>query len=285
VIKGMEMFWNAPTESYGLAKPKSSEQYELVVRWSLSQLPKKCGTAEEVFSTVKEYGWPELKKGNTREALICKNTITKILYEHFVEKSIDEKGEAVFCLGDEEDENVDVEEEGHTDVDPKSSSCSKHRTEEGCTEDSFSTRIARKHNSDQADELRRPERKPKREIRKKLAEIDSAVWQLSSSSNSVEDEASEEGSHQTPTVPKKEKKISLPSSLASRGRRWVRFACEKHRREHARCPDNCPMRKKSYVEEEIVDDENTPDDMETESLDLKDTIHAEEEVIVDESSL
>jgi len=39
----------------------------------------------------------------------------------------------------------------------------------------------------------------------------------------------------------------------ARGRRWVRFACEKHRKEHSRCPDNCPMRKGSYdgMDEEI----------------------------------
>jgi hypothetical protein len=26
--------------------------------------------------------------------------------------------------------------------------------------------------------------------------------------------------------------------------RWPRFACDKHRREHAKCPDNCPLRPK-----------------------------------------
>lgn len=32
-----------------------------------------------------------------------------------------------------------------------------------------------------------------------------------------------------------------------KGRRWMRFACEKHRREHTKCSENCPMRKITYT--------------------------------------
>jgi len=44
---------------------------------------------------------------------------------------------------------------------------------------------------------------------------------------------------------------TIPSSKIGRkrGRRWIRFACERHRREHAKCPDNCPMRKDEFTAE------------------------------------
>ncbi len=32
-----------------------------------------------------------------------------------------------------------------------------------------------------------------------------------------------------------------------KGRRWLRFACEKHRREHTKCSENCPHRKITYT--------------------------------------
>jgi hypothetical protein len=39
---------------------------------------------------------------------------------------------------------------------------------------------------------------------------------------------------------------SPSSSTETKGKRprWPRFACDKHRREHAKCPDNCPLRPK-----------------------------------------
>jgi hypothetical protein len=37
------------------------------------------------------------------------------------------------------------------------------------------------------------------------------------------------------------------SDKRKKGRRWLRFACEKHRREHTKCSDNCPHRKVTYT--------------------------------------
>lgn len=37
------------------------------------------------------------------------------------------------------------------------------------------------------------------------------------------------------------------SDDSSKGRRWVRFACERHRKEHAKCPENCPNRMKQEM--------------------------------------
>jgi len=48
-----------------------------------------------------------------------------------------------------------------------------------------------------------------------------------------------------------------PKYNNSSGRRWVRFACEKHRREHSRCPDNCPMRRKYSESDVTVEDYHT----------------------------
>jgi len=44
-------------------------------------------------------------------------------------------------------------------------------------------------------------------------------------------------------------KLKPKSSDQNEGRRWVKFACEKHRREHARCPDTCAMRKNNNIED------------------------------------
>jgi len=303
IIKGMEMFWNAPTESYCLPKPKSPDQYLEVVRWSLSQLPKKSGTAEEVLTAMKDYGWPELKKGNTREALICKNTISKILCENFVEKSQNEKGESIFSMTEDEEEAVDIDEDGIPDEESKARSCSKHTPEEKCISDcpfrKNSQTIARKRDMEvepTRESLRlREEKKPKREVRRRTLSSEENPDNLEETwwPNGTEDESSPlEGSEATTVVRKKPNNItkkslssSSPSSLAQhnngRGRRWVRFACEKHRREHARCPDNCPMRKKSYVEDDLADD-----DMEVESQELKGSPKGtEEEVILDEFAL
>jgi len=225
---------------------------------------------------VKEYGWPELKKGNTREALICKNTISKILYEHFLEKSVNQNEEAIYSLSEEEEE-IHIEEEGVADIDSKARNCPKHNPEDLCPQDCPSRKnTARKRDSDHEEGPKpkklREERVSKRELRKKL-ESETIL------KNIVEDEASEE-------VSSAHKRITAPKKATSRGRRWIRFACEKHRREHARCPDNCSMRKKSYVEEEeSIDDEATPDDMESESQSVCLHNTCEEEVIIDESSL
>lgn len=36
---------------------------------------------------------------------------------------------------------------------------------------------------------------------------------------------------------------STPRERKGKGRRFMRFACDKHRREHVKCPENCPLRK------------------------------------------
>jgi hypothetical protein len=267
MIKGMEMFWNSPTESYGLQKPKTIEEYNMVVRWSLAQLPKKSGTAEEVFSTLKEFGWPELKKGNTREALICKNTIAKLLYEQFVELSQNEKGEAIFAfnsdgeymqvavdMGEEEigefgDEEAKIRG-GHNSI--------RHRTNDYLPESAFIAKANELNRHFRNQEIRR------RETRRRT----SSSFEGSIEGSWREDDLMEEpfdGNQRdlafSPTNRKRQNaagagaKFSASKEGKGRGRRWVRFACEKHRREHARCPDNCVMRKKSYI-----DDSSIPED-------------------------
>eukprot|EP01119_Soliformovum_irregulare_P008160 TRINITY_DN2110_c0_g1_i1.p1 TRINITY_DN2110_c0_g1~~TRINITY_DN2110_c0_g1_i1.p1 ORF type:complete len:210 (+),score=40.63 TRINITY_DN2110_c0_g1_i1:197-826(+) len=47
--------------------------------------------------------------------------------------------------------------------------------------------------------------------------------------------------------PSLKKKVASPPPV-EKGRRWIRFACEKHRKEHARCPDNCVFRKEEDIE-------------------------------------
>lgn len=48
-----------------------------------------------------------------------------------------------------------------------------------------------------------------------------------------------------------------------KGRRWMRFACEKHRREHTKCSENCPMRKITYT---LSQEEKVGFEMEGEEL-------------------
>lgn len=38
---------------------------------------------------------------------------------------------------------------------------------------------------------------------------------------------------------------SVPREKKGKGRRFMRFACDKHRREHVKCPENCPLRKQN----------------------------------------
>jgi len=38
-----------------------------------------------------------------------------------------------------------------------------------------------------------------------------------------------------------------PNSKSKKGRRWLRFACEKHRKEHTKCGENCPSRRITYT--------------------------------------
>jgi len=41
---------------------------------------------------------------------------------------------------------------------------------------------------------------------------------------------------------------SKDAQKKGKGRRFMRFACDKHRREHVKCPDNCPLRKQNREE-------------------------------------
>jgi len=51
--------------------------------------------------------------------------------------------------------------------------------------------------------------------------------------------------------------VQSTSSYAddSKGRRWVRFACERHRKEHAKCPENCANRVKHELSMACADAE------------------------------
>jgi hypothetical protein len=209
LVSGLELIWNPPTDSYCLQKPRTTDQYTSVVSWSLSQLPQKRGTIEDVFGTLKENGWPELKKGNSREANSTKNFISKLLREQFVEQTHNERGEPVYSLT----ESVEEPE---------------------AEQDSLDSRF---------DE----------------AEISPPVHRKKGASNSS-------------------RKATAKDS--GRGRRWVRFACEKHRKEHARCPDNCAMRKKSYNN----DDNTSRDDMEEDTSEVDDSKSQDGEIIIDELS-
>jgi hypothetical protein len=44
---------------------------------------------------------------------------------------------------------------------------------------------------------------------------------------------------------KKSESVSPSTETKAKRPRWPRFACDKHRREHAKCPDNCPFRPKT----------------------------------------
>jgi len=287
IIKGIEMFWNPPTESYGLAKPKSSEQYERVIRWSLEQLPKHVGTTEEVFTILKQYGWPELKKGNTREALICKNTIGKILLDQLEEKTVNES----HCSSslDQSSEGAEIEDE---EVDERLVACSKHIQEDTCSRDCpfRSTNVVSHKTRDEleedfrnlrADTKARDNRKAKREMYRTPSLLsdetpEEAWWETTDDFQEIQNVVQKK----LTGAPKKASGSSTTTNNTTKengkGRRWVRFACEKHRREHARCPDNCPLRKKSYVDDEANDDE-----MEIESQSKERSV---EDVIVDEST-
>jgi hypothetical protein len=291
VVKGIEMFWNPPTASYGIQKPKSPDQYTVLVSWSLSQLPRKSGTIEDVFSTVKENGWPELKKGNSRETISARNTITKILCDHFVEKTQNEKGESIYTLTEaafEHGSNVDEDIIGSELIAP-AWSCTKHQLGDcnaNCSYRRKGVSTRRREIHDLQDGLGVRESKTKRETRHNtplIAEDPAEEVEPEEIQNDIS-EATRDNSPATP--PKIRKKVNSGATKkaakeSGRGRRWVRFACEKHRREHARCPDNCIMRKKSYVN----DDNTIDEDMDEDSADFDDSkSQGEDEIIVDESS-
>jgi len=37
------------------------------------------------------------------------------------------------------------------------------------------------------------------------------------------------------------------SDIANKSKRWIRFACEDHRKKHVKCPENCANRKAEFV--------------------------------------
>jgi len=37
------------------------------------------------------------------------------------------------------------------------------------------------------------------------------------------------------------------AEIANKSKRWIRFACEDHRKKHVKCPENCPNRKTEFV--------------------------------------
>jgi len=163
-----------------------------------------------------------------------------------------------------------------------SSPCSRHHPgecdDQCCFRYKYSARKSRKE-----------DRKPKRETsQRKIAVAEDAADVASQQELSdINDDQLKEGPVSSPVSRRKLSNGSVRKTSPgardsnSRGRRWVRFACEKHRREHARCPDNCPMRKKSYVAEEP--DDAIDDDMDVEALQEAKSL-GEEEVIIDEGS-
>jgi len=40
---------------------------------------------------------------------------------------------------------------------------------------------------------------------------------------------------------------STAADNANKSKRWIRFACEEHRKKHVKCPENCPNRKTEFV--------------------------------------
>lgn len=227
IIKGIQMHWNPMSESYGLPRPKSSSDYLLISKWAMLQLSKKTGTLSDVFAVIKKFGWSELTSGNLREELLCKTLVGRTMEndKEFTSLLVNDGGEKVFTI-----------RESETMQNGERSFCGNHPR--GCPEDCPL----------KVDEIGINGRRIRESRRRAVL---------------VTDETSEDwwsGSEDSFVKSPKSKKTNRKKT--EKGRRWVRFACEKHRREHARCPDNCPLRKESYSDEET----NSIDAMDTETF-------------------
>jgi len=270
--------FNRKTKESQLIRPTSDQDFVEVTRWAVQQLPNEEGTLNQIYSIVQENGWKELKRGTSREANICKNAVKLVLHKHFVGISQTDAGETIFACetvkisdqlrlikGSKPNRRIrshpetDIQEKEHDDDDllPKKR-VTRILT---MTTDSQGAKDQIDDTTLQSDFV------VHRKKRRKVHVSDSAT-QPQSISLAMENHTENHQNHPVEMqgtsginelnhfeVVAEDELCSPSNNLKSR--RWYRFACERHRKEHSKCPENCPWRNQQQCEEQHTQTTNS----------------------------
>jgi len=236
---------------------RTAADYVELINWALQQLPKKRGTAEQVFQKLKEQGF--LKITNIRAVIFYKNLISDALGNYFLERSHTERGDVIY-EADPEDEEESYMEDGRNEEDSvlpdrmdtdKSANCTKHRysvikCSVDCPFRPHNVVLQKQKEKEAVERDREKRARAERKARREQSKPDDWI----NDTPLDDDKKLRKTKPKQPANQEEQTRHFNTNNNNSSGRRWIRFACEKHRREHSRCPDNCPMRKKSFYEPE-----------------------------------
>lgn len=216
----IQLVYQPTTKFFELPKPVEVEDYVQILKWAFLQLPALQGTFEDIFSVIRKNGWKELRNGTPREILLCKKNFLKYLENTFQLKGVDTNGEHIY-----------FSQEFNTELSSENEKLAK--------------KIMQKRRGRPA-ALETLSPSPSSDFTQ--SPINSAPGSpVSSLVNSMEpafpfigDEYYEDEEPGSPNYYENEK-------ARKKGRRWLRFACEKHRKEHTKCGENCPSRRITYT--------------------------------------
>lgn len=212
----IQLVFQEDTKTYDLPKPSAPEDFIQIIKWALVQLTNAQGTLEQIFNVIRKNGWKELKFGTLREMLVSKKYFQKYLDEAF-EKTLTTQGQKVYYSKDVFADNCNFD-----------------------TDSDFGMRTPKKKSQPKKVKAAREPQSPSSDI--SLSPISSPPPAtpenslLDSTSSSLESSGEMNFQFDAPNSDKKKK-----------GRRWLRFACEKHRKEHTKCSENCPHRRITYT--------------------------------------
>jgi len=214
----LKLSYEPATKSYDLPKPCSSDDHIQILKWSLLQQPNLQGTLDDVFNVIKKNAWKELKQASIRDILNCKKVFQKFLDEYFENKTLENNGEPIYFSKEflsEDSKDVILSKQG--DFEPqtprKESKKSKARS-------SYPEPLSPSSDISDLSPISSPSPLTPEFSGSEGAELDMGL-------NDDDDDSA--------------------SDRRKKGRRWLRFACEKHRREHTKCGENCPSRRISYT--------------------------------------
>jgi len=212
-----------PTKFYELPKPVETEDYVQILKWAFLQLPSFQGTLEEIFALIRKNGWKELRNGNPREILVCKKNFVKNLENTFQLKGVDANGEHIYFSKELSPELSENESKGLKKVQKRRGRPANVELPLSPTSSDF---VQSPSNSAPG----------------------SPIGSLNNSEVPIftvigdEFQSLQEDDMQEPGSPN-----SALEKARKKGRRWLRFACEKHRKEHTKCGENCPSRRITYT--------------------------------------
>jgi len=218
--ESIQLAYPTSTKFFELPKPVEVEDYVQILKWAFLQLPSLQGTFEEIFTLIRKNGWKELRNGTPREILLCKKNFLKNLENTFQLKGVDANGEHIYFSKELSPELSESETKGKK--------VQKRRGRPANVELPLSPTSS--------DFVQSPSNSAPGSPIGSLNNSEAPAFPV------VGDELqmNQDDDFAEPGSPNSEK-------LRKKGRRWLRFACEKHRKEHTKCGENCPSRRITYT--------------------------------------